>query len=262
MNIEGAGQQIKTIYIKPGAPWENGHIESFHDKLRDECLNRELFGALAEARVILESWRVEYNDLRPHSSPGYLRPSQYQKKVTNESNGGCAPPKPRAARRGRRSAGQRCYRTTVANKPNKETNGRTLVLKCPTCGVRSKMPVNIHIDYRILKKQQVHITLHFLSEQGEVVFTSGCRRGKGWQECPDTGDYKLVCQILAYLLNEKEYFLKILMVENGSKVVCQAEDVVSLDVKDLEARSIGDYHVREPGLISPLLNWRLLPNKY
>ena len=48
-------QEIKTLYIKPGSPWENGHIESFHDKLRDECLNRELFGNLQEARVILES---------------------------------------------------------------------------------------------------------------------------------------------------------------------------------------------------------------
>ena len=70
-------QEIKTLYIKPGSPWENGHIESFHDKLRDECLNRELFGNLHEARVILESWRVEYNERRPHSSLGYLTPSEY-----------------------------------------------------------------------------------------------------------------------------------------------------------------------------------------
>jgi transposase InsO family protein len=66
-------RQIKTLYIRPGSPWENGHIESFHDKLRDECLNRELFGTLAEARVILESWRVEYNEHRPHSSLDYRR---------------------------------------------------------------------------------------------------------------------------------------------------------------------------------------------
>jgi transposase InsO family protein len=64
-------QEIKTLYITPGSPWENGHIESFHDKLRDECLNRELFGNLHEARVILESWRVEYNERRPHSALGY-----------------------------------------------------------------------------------------------------------------------------------------------------------------------------------------------
>jgi putative transposase len=67
-------QKIKTLYIKPGSPWENRHIESFHDKLRDECLNRELFGNLHEARVILESWRVEYNERRPHSPLGYRTP--------------------------------------------------------------------------------------------------------------------------------------------------------------------------------------------
>ena len=54
---------------------ENRHIESFHDKLRDECLNRELFGNLHEARVILESWRVEYNERRPHSALGYRTPA-------------------------------------------------------------------------------------------------------------------------------------------------------------------------------------------
>ncbi len=72
-----AAQSIKTIYINPGSPWENGHIESFHDKLRDECLNRELFASLAEARVILEGWRVEYNTLRPHSSLGYQTPGEF-----------------------------------------------------------------------------------------------------------------------------------------------------------------------------------------
>ena len=71
------GQEIKTLYITPGSPWENGHIESFHDKLRDECLNRELFGNLREARVILESWRVEYNERRPHSALGYRTPNEY-----------------------------------------------------------------------------------------------------------------------------------------------------------------------------------------
>ncbi len=70
-------RQIKTLYIKPGSPWENGHIESFHDKLRGEFLNRELFGTLAEARVLLESWRVEYNQERPHSSLGYLTPEEF-----------------------------------------------------------------------------------------------------------------------------------------------------------------------------------------
>jgi putative transposase len=85
---------IKTMYIEPGAPWENGHIESFHDKLRDECLNRELFRSVAEARVIVESWRVEYNERRPHSALGYLTPEEY----TNRVDGACAPPNPAALR--------------------------------------------------------------------------------------------------------------------------------------------------------------------
>jgi hypothetical protein len=70
-------QRIGGIYITPGSPWEQAHVESFHDKLRDGCLNRELFGSLAEARVILEQWRVEYNQLRPHSSLGYRTPEEF-----------------------------------------------------------------------------------------------------------------------------------------------------------------------------------------
>lgn len=70
-------QTIKVIYITPGSPWENGHIESFHDKFRDECLNRELFGSLAEAKIIVESWRVEYNTERPHSSLGNKTPAEF-----------------------------------------------------------------------------------------------------------------------------------------------------------------------------------------
>ena len=76
-------QEVKTIYIKPGSPWENGHIESFHDKLRDECLNRELFGSLLEAQIILEQWRNEYNDERPHSSLGYLTPVEYARSASD-----------------------------------------------------------------------------------------------------------------------------------------------------------------------------------
>jgi putative transposase len=69
--------QIKAIYIQPGAPWENGHIESFHDKLRDECLNREIFGSLLEAKIVIQSWRVEYNTERPHSSLGNKTPEEF-----------------------------------------------------------------------------------------------------------------------------------------------------------------------------------------
>ena len=67
---------VKSIYITPGSPWENGHIESFHDKLRDEFLNREIFGSLLEAKVLTEQHRIEYNQDRPHSSLGYRTPNE------------------------------------------------------------------------------------------------------------------------------------------------------------------------------------------
>ena len=63
-------------------------------KLRDECLNRELFGSLLEARIILESWRVEYNTQRPHSALGYRTPNEYAQSRTNRFAGGCAPLNP------------------------------------------------------------------------------------------------------------------------------------------------------------------------
>lgn len=68
---------IKTHYIKPGSPWEQCYIESFHDKLRDEFLNREIFYLLAEARILLEGWRKEYNEVRIHGSLGYQTPAEF-----------------------------------------------------------------------------------------------------------------------------------------------------------------------------------------
>ena len=66
---------VKTLYIEPGSPWENGYIESFNGKFRDELLNREIFDTLTEARVLVERWRREYNQIRPHSSLGYRPPA-------------------------------------------------------------------------------------------------------------------------------------------------------------------------------------------
>ena len=66
---------IKTLYIEPGSPWENGYIESSNGKLRDELLNREIFDTLFEAKVLVERWRREYNHTRPHSSLGYKPPA-------------------------------------------------------------------------------------------------------------------------------------------------------------------------------------------
>jgi transposase InsO family protein len=65
---------VKTLFIAPGSPWENGYIESFNGKLRDELLNREIFTTLTEARVLIEQWWEEYNHIRPHSSLGYQPP--------------------------------------------------------------------------------------------------------------------------------------------------------------------------------------------
>jgi putative transposase len=64
-----------TLYIEPGSPWENGYCESFNGKLRDECLNGEIFYSLKEAQIVIEQWRVLYNTLRPHSALGYRPPA-------------------------------------------------------------------------------------------------------------------------------------------------------------------------------------------
>ena len=66
---------VKTLFIEPGSPWENGYVESFNGKLRDELLNLEIFTTLAEAKILIEWWRKEYNHIRPHSSLGYRPPA-------------------------------------------------------------------------------------------------------------------------------------------------------------------------------------------
>ena len=65
---------VKTLYIAPGSPWENGYVESLNGKLRDAMLNREIFDTLWEAKVLVERWRNEYNHIRPHSALGYRPP--------------------------------------------------------------------------------------------------------------------------------------------------------------------------------------------
>jgi len=66
---------VKTLYIEPGSPWENGYNESFNGKLRDELLNGEIFYSLREAQVLIEQWRRHYNRIRPHSALGYRPPA-------------------------------------------------------------------------------------------------------------------------------------------------------------------------------------------
>ena len=66
---------VRTLFIEPGSPWENGYIESFNGKMRDELLNREIFTTLTEARVLIKEWRREYNQIRPHSALAYRPPA-------------------------------------------------------------------------------------------------------------------------------------------------------------------------------------------
>lgn len=67
----------ETLYVEPGAPWENGYAESFNSKVRDELLNAEEFANALEARVLGKAWRHEYNHVRPHSALGYRTPAEY-----------------------------------------------------------------------------------------------------------------------------------------------------------------------------------------
>jgi len=66
---------VQTLFIEPGSPWENGYVESFFGKLRNELLDREIFYTLTEARVLIERWRLHYNRIRPHSALNYRPPA-------------------------------------------------------------------------------------------------------------------------------------------------------------------------------------------
>jgi putative transposase len=75
---------VKLQFIRPGKPVENAYIESFNGRLRDECLNEHWFINLVQARKLIEDWRVDYNQVRPHSSLGYLTPEEFTKKEVAE----------------------------------------------------------------------------------------------------------------------------------------------------------------------------------
>jgi len=79
---------IQTAFIAPGKPWQNGTNESFNGKFRDECLNMEWFRNRVEARVHIEQWRREYNEVRPHSSIAYLTPAAFRRQNQQTLNPG------------------------------------------------------------------------------------------------------------------------------------------------------------------------------
>jgi lipopolysaccharide transport system ATP-binding protein len=114
-----------------------------------------------------------------------------------------------------------------------------------------KTPIDLEIKCRVFRKAKVHLTIHFMTDQGEVAFTSGC----SWADYSDPADYDLRCRIPANLLNEMEYSVKLLVIENGSVCSSQALDVISIDVKDLAPRPVGSYHGKEPGPVRPELIW-------
>jgi putative transposase len=103
----GAGYSafgIETALIDPGKPWQNGALESFNGKFRDECLNMEWFRSRGEAKVVIEAWRRHFNEVRPHSSLGYLTPAAFAAKLqktnaapasaTGRSAARCGAPRP------------------------------------------------------------------------------------------------------------------------------------------------------------------------
>ena len=79
--------KIDTALIDPGKPWQNGDNESFNGKLRDECLNMEWFRHRTEARVVIEIHRRHYNEVRPHSSLGYLTPTEFRRRYESIHQG-------------------------------------------------------------------------------------------------------------------------------------------------------------------------------
>jgi putative transposase len=74
--------EVTTTFIEPGSPWENGYIESFNGKMRDELLNGEMFDTMFEARILIEQWRHAYNTIRPNSALDYRPPAPVVKLST------------------------------------------------------------------------------------------------------------------------------------------------------------------------------------
>jgi len=116
-------------------------------------------------------------------------------------------------------------------------------------------PIDIEIDYEVVRRGHFHITLHFMTENNEVAFTSGCTLLKKGESYVELGKYKISCRIPANLLNEAEYSLKLLIIVNGNHCSCEKADIIHIDVKDLAPREIGGYHGREPGPVRPMLEW-------
>ncbi len=82
---------VKLEFIRPGKPTDNGHVESFNGRFREECLDAQMFSSLEEARKVIEAWRQDYNTARPHSSLGGLSPEEYRRAWSRENQSGQSP---------------------------------------------------------------------------------------------------------------------------------------------------------------------------
>jgi lipopolysaccharide transport system ATP-binding protein len=116
-------------------------------------------------------------------------------------------------------------------------------------------PVDVEICVRALKKCTFHVTLHFMREDGTTVFTSAGNPPRDGAEETAPGSYGLTCSIPAHLLNEGGYSLRLLVVEDGTRVETILDDVVGFEVKDLSPRPVGSWQGREPGPVRPSLPW-------
>ncbi len=98
---------VKTLFIAKGSPWENGYVESFNSRFRDELLNQELFVGLEDARWVVDRWRLDYNHNRPHSSLGYQTPAEFAARCLSSApkTASATPQQPSTLRKGSGSLG-------------------------------------------------------------------------------------------------------------------------------------------------------------
>jgi lipopolysaccharide transport system ATP-binding protein len=120
----------------------------------------------------------------------------------------------------------------------------------------TETPVDIEVKVEVLKESRFSITLHFLTGHGTIAFSSLCTQTQGWPEMPACGVHQLVCEVPGQLLNEGNYSIRVLLVENKTIAHVILDEVISFEVKDLVPRGVGDWQGREPGPVKPMLKWR------
>lgn len=120
-------------------------------------------------------------------------------------------------------------------------------------------PIQIQIEYILHHRIKHHITLHVHADSNEVAFTSGSSLAEDWSPNQAPGKYVTTCEIPANLLNAKTYSIRLLIVEDGTRVVSDHQEIISFQVKDLKPRETGSYLGEEPGVVSPKLKWSTKP---